>query len=280
MIKIIAEAGINAFFGDDKNKFIQNIKKLIAIASVAGCNYIKTQKRNPDICVPEHKKNEIKKVPWREEPITYLEYKKNVEFDDYEYMEIDRYCYENDIEWFTSVWDEESAEFLSKYSSIVKIPSALITDKDLLKLCNELFNYKIMSTGMSIEHEIEEAVEILNPDVIMHTNSVYPTPIKDLNLKYIKWLKDKYSSREIGYSSHYYGIKDAFAVIAYGVTWIEKHITLNHNLWGSDQSASIEPHGLFELVKGVRDLEIANSKGYAPRELYPGEDEKRKSLRK
>jgi len=278
-VKIIAEIGLNAFFGNDKLEFIKSARKLITIASAADCNYVKFQKRNPDICVPEDKKNKEKIVPWRQKPITYLQYKKDIEFNEDNYAEIDNYCFSCGIGWFASVWDLDSAYFMKKFVDIVKIPSALITNDALLELCRDLFDYRIMSTGMSTEEEIEKAVNILDPHVIMHTNSVYPTSIDDLYLQYVKWLKEKYPRKEIGYSSHYYGIKDAFAVLAYGVTWIEKHITLNHNLWGSDQAASVEPNGLFELVKGVRDIERGLSKGYGPRVLYPGEEEKKKNLR-
>jgi N-acetylneuraminate synthase len=280
MVKIIAEAGINFAFGEDRSKFIQNVKKLISIASTAECNYVKFQKRNPDICVPAQQKNKEKVVPWRTEPTTYLQYKHDVELSKDDYNTIDVYCNDHDLNWFASVWDMDSVYFMSRFTDIVKIPSALITNKPLLDLCKNLFPYRIMSTGMSVEEEVEEAVNILDPHVIMHTNSVYPTPIDDLHLQYIQWLKEKYPHKEIGYSSHYFGIKDVFGVLAYGVTWIEKHITLNHTFWGSDQHASVEPHGLFEMVKGIRDIERGLAKGYEPRVLYPGEDKKRESLRK
>lgn len=273
MVQIIAEIGIN------HNGSLKLAKKLIDVASVAGCDFVKFQKRTPEVCVPEEQKNKEKKVPWREEPTTYLQYKKDIEFEKDEYDEIDQYCIDKEIDWFASVWDTKSAKFLSYFDKILKIPSAKITDLELLDYCKNRFDYKIMSTGMSTEEEIEKAVEVLNPDVIMHTNSVYPTPVEDLYLDYIRWLKDKYPNKEIGYSSHYYGTKDIYPVLPLGVTWIEKHITLNHTMWGSDQGASVEPHGLLEIVKGVRDIEKGIAKGYEPRELYPGEEKKRESLR-
>lgn len=279
MVQIVAEIGLNAFFGNDKNKFVNNIKKLISIASVAGCDYVKFQKRNPDISVPDSQKSKPKQVPWREEEITYLEYKKDIELSVDNYKYINKYCEENEINSFASVWDIPSAYDLKDIYSIAKIPSAKLTDWDLLEECKNLYSFTILSTGMSTEKEIEKAVDILDPDVIMHTNSVYPTYIEDLYLQYIKWLKEKYPKKAIGYSSHYYGLKDIFGAIPLGVEWVEKHVTLNHSFWGSDQKASIEPHGLFELVKGVRDIEIGLSKGYEERTLYPGEEVKRESLR-
>lgn len=273
MIKIIAEIGIN------HNGDMKLAKQLIDVASVAGCDYVKFQKRTPEVCVPEEQKAKEKVVPWRDEPTTYLQYKKDIEFGKAEYDEIDRYCIEREIDWFASAWDTKSANFLNYYDKIVKIPSAKITDLELLDYCKNRFDYKIMSTGMSTEKEIEKAVAVLNPDVIMHTNSVYPTPIEDLYLDYVRWLRDKYPKKEIGYSSHYYGTKDVYPTIPLGVTWIEKHITLNHTLWGSDQKASVEPHGLFETVKGIRDIELGLAKGYEPRTPYPGERKKRESLR-
>ncbi len=273
MVQIIAEIGIN------HNGSLKLAKKLIDVASVAGCDFVKFQKRTPDICVPEDQKTKEKKVPWKEEPITYLQYKYDIEFGKDEYDEIDRYCIGKEIDWFASVWDSQSAKFLSYFDKIVKIPSAKITDLELLDYCKNRFEYKIMSTGMSTEEEIEKAVEVLNPDVIMHTNSVYPTPVEDLYLDYIRWLKDKYPNKEIGFSNHYFGIIPLVAVTLLDIQWVEFHITMDRYEWGSDQLSSIEPSGVFKVVKDIRDLEVAKGKGYGKRDLYPGEDKKRESLR-
>mgnify|MGYP005838662509 CR=1 FL=1 len=279
MIKIIAEIGIN--YADQKGPdyFIDNIIKMVDIANVAGCDYVKFQKRNPDSCVPEDKKNNEKNVPWHDSSITYLQYKKEVELTKEQVSYVDYYCRDKKIGWFSSVWDIDSAYLISTFSNIVKIPSAHVTNIPLLELCKNLFSFRIMSTGMSTEDEIKQAVDTLEPNVIMHTNSVYPTLIDDLYMQYIFWLKEKYPNCEIGYSSHYYGIKDVITVVPLGVTWIEKHITLNHDNWGSDQKVSVEPNGLFELIKGVRDMERGWSKGYEARSLLPGEENKRSSLR-
>lgn len=267
-VKIIGEIGIN------HNGNLNLCKKLIDSAVLAGCDYVKFQKRNPEVCVPEEQKSKPKSTPWGD--MTYLEYKYKVEFGKEEYDEIDRYCKEKDIGWFASVWDKDSVDFMANYGSITKIPSALITNKELVEYAREKFNYLIISTGMSTEEEVEEAVLISNPDVIMHTNSTYPSPIEELNLEYIHWLK-KYDV-EIGYSGHEYGLITTFATIPMGVTWIERHITLDRTLWGSDQIASVEPAGLMKLVKGIRDIEKALG-GNGPRVLLNSELSKRKSLR-
>lgn len=267
-VKIIGEIGIN------HNGDLELCKKLIDSAVLAGCDYVKFQKRNPDVCVPEEQKSKPKSTPWGD--MTYLEYKYKVEFGKEEYDEIDRYCKEKGIGWFASVWDKDSVDFMANYGSITKIPSALITNKELVQYAREKFDYLIISTGMSTEDEVEEAVMISNPDVIMHTNSTYPSPIEELNLEYIHWLK-KYGV-EVGYSGHEYGLVTTFATIPMGVTWIERHITLDRTLWGSDQIASVEPAGLMKLVKGVRDIEKSLG-GYGPRVLLNSELSKRESLR-
>lgn len=270
--EIIAEIGIN------HNGSIENCKKLISLASVSGCNYVKIQKRTPDICVPEEQKNKIRSTPWGE--MTYLDYKKAVEFSEKQIEEIKNYSVQQRIEFFASVWDIPSSEIMAKYSRIAKIPSALITDLELCKHARKHFTNLIISTGMSTEEEIERCVDACNPDVIMHTNSTYPSPVAELNLNYIKWLQKKWPDKEIGYSGHEYGLVSTFAAVAIGATWIERHITLNHNMWGSDHLSSLEPSGLFKLVKGIRDVGLSMGVAESPRILLDGEKAKRESLRK
>lgn len=269
--KIIAEIGIN------HNGDLDITKKLIDVASIAGCDYVKFQKRNPDICVPEAQKSKPKSTPWGE--MTYLEYKYKTEFGAKEYDEINRYCDEKGIKWFASVWDKDSVDFMSNYGNITKIPSALITDKELTRYAREKFDQLIISTGMSTEQEIEECIANCNPDVIMHTNSTYPSPNNELNLDYITWLKEKYSNKDIGYSGHEFGLTTTVASTLLGATWIERHITLDRTMWGSDQMASVEPQGLIKLVKSIRDIESARG-GYGPRTVMGGELQKLQSLRK
>jgi len=274
--KIIAEIGIN------HNGDLKIAKDLILVAKAAGCDYVKFQKRNPDICVPEEQKSKMRQTPWGE--ITYLEYKWRTEFGYEEYDEIDRFCKEIGINWFASVWDKSSVDFMMKYKTdlgiVMKIPSALITDSELCQYAREKADYLMISTGMSTEKEVRACISECDPDVIMHTNSTYPCPVDELNLNYIHWLKNWYPDKEIGYSGHEYGLVTTFATIPMGATWIERHITLDRDMWGSDHSASIEPSGLFKLVKGVRDIEAALSIPMMARELFGGELSKQKSLRK
>ena len=280
---IIAEIGINYAFGTDRSKFLDNAKKLIDAAYLAGCDYVKFQKRNPDTCVPEHQKHVEKTVPWRVEPTTYIQYKHDIEFGREEYDEIDRYCREKGIGWFASVWDKHSVEFMMKYWNqdgkvMMKIPSALITDIDLCSYAKDKSHFLLVSTGMSTEQDIRRCIKACSPDVVMHTNSTYPSPIDELDLEYIKWLNEKYVA-EIGYSGHEFGLTTTIAAVVLGATWIERHITLDRTNWGSDQMASVEPHGLIKLVKGIRDVEKAMG-GYGPREIKASELAKMKTLRK
>ena len=282
--KIIAEIGINYAFGNDKAKFLDNAKQLIDAAYLAGCNWVKFQKRNPDVCVPEEQKNKPKGVPWREEETTYIQYKHDIEFGKQEYDEIDRYCIEKGIGWFASVWDKWSVDFISEnYSNggsvIMKIPSALIGDIDLCSYARDKSDFLIVSTGMSTEEEVFKCVNSCDPDVVMHTNSSYPCKVEELNLEYITWLKEKYLDKEIGYSGHEFGLVTTMAATMLGATWIERHITLDRTNWGSDQMASVELGGLIKLVKGIRDIERSMG-GYGPRKVLSSELEKLKSLRK
>lgn len=272
MVKIIAEIGIN------HNGSMEECKKMIMLAKVSGCDYAKIQKRNPDVCVPEHQKTKPKSTPWGE--MTYLEYKYKIEFNEDQIKELCDYSKEIGIEFFASVWDIDSARLMSKYTRIAKLGSASITDNELCKITRELFDFVIISTGMSTEEEIEIAVEHANPDVIMHTNSTYPCPVEELNLNYITWLKLKYPNKEIGYSGHEYGLVTTFAAVAIGSSWIERHITLDRNMWGSDQSSSIKPDGLIKLVEGIRGIEKAMQYKPQKRILFEKENIKKTTLRK
>ena len=277
MTYIIAEIGIN------HNGDLNIAKQLIDIAKVAGCNAVKFQKRNPDVCVPEHQKSVMRDTPWGK--MTYLEYKYKVEFGKKEYDEIDRYCKEKNISWSASPWDLDSLEFLNQYDlPFIKIPSALITNEDLLFATKRTGKKVIISTGMSTYKEIERAVTILklpgdtaetlrpwNFDevkegktacdfAVLHCNSTYPAPVDELNLNCIKTLKEKYWC-EVGYSGHEYGLTTTIAAVCLGATILERHITLDRSMWGTDQMCSVEPQGLIKLVKGVRELEQAMGDG-------------------
>ncbi len=283
--KIIGEIGINFAYGEDKSHFINNTKKLIDVAVIAGCHYVKFQKRNPEVCVPDSQRQKPKNVPWNDNEITYLEYKVDSEFGKEEYDIIDEYCKEKGISWFASVWDKDSVDFMKSYKDengkvIMKIPSALINDIDLCEYARQNCDTLIISTGMSTEEEVDKCIDACNPDVVMHTNSTYPAPVEELNLEYILWLKDKHKDKfEYGYSGHEFGLTTTIASVLLGAEWIERHITLNRSFWGSDQMASVEPQGLMKLVKSIRDVEKSLG-GYGPREVKGGELVKMKSLRK
>lgn len=289
--KIIAEIGINYAYGPDQSQFMTNIKRLIDVAVIAGCDYVKFQKRNPEECIPKSEWNKPKQVPWRKEETTYLQYKKDIEPWDQDFDQIDEYCREKGIAWFASVWDKSSVDFMRQYHTklpngkhgvMVKIPSALITDLDLLTYANECCDEVLISTGMSTQSEIDLAISTAQPGVVFHTNSTYPAPTHELRLDYLTYLKHISTEFErpfaIGYSGHEFGLTTTVAASVIGATWIERHITLDRTLWGSDQMASVEPQGLIKLVKSIRDIESSRG-GYEARTVLPSEKEKRKSLR-
>ena len=272
MVKIIAEIGIN------HNGSLETCKKMMLLAKYAGCDYVKIQKRTPSLCVPEDQKNKIKETPWG--TMTYLEYKERIEFNEDQIKELFNYASEINIEFFSSVWDIPSVDLMAKYTKIGKIPSALITDLELCKYAREKFETFMISTGMSTEEEIEKVISICDPDIIMHTNSCYPAPYEELNLKYILWLKKKYPTKQIYWSGHEFGLTTTFAAIGMGVHGVERHICLSHNDWGSDQSSSVEIiPGLFKLVRGIRDIEKAMMYEEGPRILFQKELIKKDSLR-
>ena len=261
---IIGEIGIN-HQGD-----LNIAKRLIDIAAAAGCDAVKFQKRNPDIAVPEAQKNKPRR--WQGVDMTYLEYKYKVEFGKEEYDEIDRYCKQQGIAWSASPWDMDSVRFLEQYKlPWVKLPSAMLTNDKLLSECVKRFPKVIFSTGMSTEEEIDHAVQVLRlakheykktePIGLLHCNSTYPAPINELNLSGIKTLAEKYPDFEIGYSGHEFRLGTSVAAVYLGASIIERHITLDRTMEGSDHMASVEPQGLFKLVSGIRELELAYGDG-------------------
>jgi N-acetylneuraminate synthase len=216
--------------------------------------------------------------------MTYLVYKYKVEFEKEEYDEIDAYCKSRGIDWSASPWDEDSIDFLSDYKlPWVKIASASITEEDVLRKCAKIFPKIIMSTGMSTEEEIDRAVSVLESAncesiCILHCNSSYPAPAEDLNLNYIRELKKKYPKHQIGYSGHEYGLTSSIASVALGAEVVERHVTLDKSMWGSDQLCSVEPHGMFKLARGIKELELALGDGI--KVVTEDEKKKRKTLRK
>jgi|TARA_R100001129_G_scaffold120437_2_gene83555 N-acetylneuraminate synthase len=270
---IIAEIGIN------HNGSLETAKKLIDIAAIAGCDAVKFQKRNPDVCVPEHQKSVMRDTPWGQ--MTYLDYKYKVEFEKREYDIIDEYCKEKNIAWSASPWDLDSLQFLMGYDiPFIKIPSAMITNEELMRASAATGKKIIFSTGMSTMEEIDQAVEWMNeentPFSLLHCNSTYPAPLEDLNLSCIPVLKDRYQC-EVGYSGHEFRLGTTVAAVYLGATILERHITLDRTMWGSDHLASVEPQGLIKLVRGVRELESAYGDGR--KRVTEGELPIRKKLR-
>ena len=272
MVKIIAEIGIN------HNGSMELCKQMMMLAKISGCDYAKIQKRNPDVCVPEKQKSKPKSTPWGN--MTYIQYKHKIEFSEEQIKELIAFGKTIGIELFASTWDKDSVDVMARHTNIGKLGSASINDLELCKYAREKFDFLIISTGMSTEEEIAECVKVCNPDVIMHTNSTYPCPPEDLNLRYIEWLKTKYPNKEIGYSGHEYGLVTTFAAVSMGSEWVERHITLDRTMWGSDQKSSIGPEGIFKMVRGIRAIELATQYDPGPRKQFEGENAKRESLRK
>lgn len=253
-VKTIAEIGIN------HNGDIDTAKRLIDVAVSAGVDYVKFQKRTPDLCVPEDQKNVIRDTPWGR--MTYLEYKYRMEFGKKEYEKISRYC-KGRIGWFASVWDMPSLDFISQFDdcAFIKIPSAMITDTKLLTACNDSNKGVIISTGMSDEDIIDNAwTHLNNIECMMHTTSTYPAKSDELNLQCIKTLQELYGDI-IGYSNHHPGLIAMVLAASMGATMLEFHITLDRSMWGTDHSASIEPEGIYKLIKYLKTAEMALGDG-------------------
>jgi N-acetylneuraminate synthase len=273
MIKIVAEIGIN------HNGSLDIAKKLIDSACSAGCDYVKFQKRNPDVSTPDNQKNKIKDSLWGS--IKYIDYKHKLEFSKKEYDIINDYCFLKNIKWFCSVWDNDSVDFIKEYNSFgvfIKIPSAVILNLSLLKYARKHADVLAISTGMSDESEVAQAIKISNPDIIFHTNSSYPSIINEINLNYISWLKNNYKEKEIGYSGHEKGYLPTLCSVPLGVSWIERHITLDKNMKGSDHSCSLDPIDFKRLVKKIKKIESYLGKN-EPRKISPGELLKRETMR-
>jgi N-acetylneuraminate synthase len=269
---IIAEIGIN------HNGSVDTAKELIKAASDAGVDAVKFQKRTPELCVPEHQKSLMRDTPWGY--ISYLDYRYKVEFGQDEYQEIDDYCKALGIDWLASAWDTQSLAFIEAFDPPAhKIPSALLTDHELLRAIKATGKPAILSTGMSTMEEIHEAVEILDIDnlLICHTTSSYPCPPDELNLRMIQTLKDNFSC-PIGYSGHEVGLVTSVIAVGLGACLVERHVTLDRAMWGSDQAASVEPQGVRTLVKYIRVTEKALGDGQ--KKVYESEQSTLKKLRK
>lgn len=251
---IIAEIGIN------HNGSIEIAKKMIDVAKTMGCDAVKFQKRTIDVV---YKKEELD-IP-RESIFgnTNRQLKEGLEFDYEAYCVIDKYCKERDILWFASCWDEASVDFIEQFNvPCYKIASASLTDDNLLKHIKSKGKPILLSTGMSSLSQIDHAVNILGEDnlVLFHTTSTYPTDLNEINLNVIKEFKERYSC-PIGYSGHERGVMPSVLAVAYGATSVERHITLDRTMFGSDQVASLEPQGLYRLVRDIRQVPMVSGDG-------------------
>ena len=255
-IKIIAEIGIN------HNGDIKIAKELIDCAKRAGCDIVKFQKRDIDLVYSKEQLNSFRESPWGN---TFRQQKEGSELSKNDYDEINSYCSDINIEWFASAWDNNSQQFLNNYDlKYNKIASAMIIDKSLLNAVAEMKKHTFISTGMSDLNIIDDAVNIFQKKScsfeLMHCVSTYPMKDEDANLKCIHTLKERYKCN-VGYSGHEVGLAVSYAAVAFGITSLERHITLSKSMYGSDQSSSLEFNKLHELVGGVRKLESALGDG-------------------
>lgn len=269
---IVAEVGIN------HNGEVELAKRLIDAAVHARVDAVKFQKRTPALCVPAEQRDVMRETPWGY--IRYMEYRERVEFGEAEYREINRYCGEVGTPWFASVWDEPSVDFLEAYDPpCYKIPSASLTDHDLLRRVRATGRPVILSTGMSTMEQIQEAVAVLGHEdlLITHSTSTYPCDPSELNLRMIQTLRQAFPC-PIGYSGHEVGLVPTVIAVALGACLVERHITLDRAMWGSDQAASVEPGGFERLVKYVRVSEQALGDGV--KRIYESELDSIRRLRR
>jgi N-acetylneuraminate synthase len=253
---IIAEIGIN------HNGDLSIARRLIDVAVMAGCDAVKFQKRTPELSTPRHQWDIERDTPWGRIP--YIEYRYKVEFGYDEYFQIDEYCKQRGIEWFVSPWDEGAVQFIKQFNPIaVKLASATITDINLLESVRGLDLPIIISTGMSTMKDIQNAVAYLGSArlLLAQCTSTYPCRLNELNLTVIKTFMEKFRSYPIGYSGHETGLAPTLAAVALGASFVERHITLDRAMWGSDQAASLEPNGITRLVRDIRLVETAMGDG-------------------
>jgi N-acetylneuraminate synthase len=271
-VYIIAEIGIN------HNGDIDLARQLIDAAAMAGCDAVKFQKRTPELCVPPEQQAIPRETPWG--LITYLDYRHRIEFGDDEYQEIDRYCRTKKIDWFASCWDIPSVDFIEEFDPVChKVASATLTDDALLDRIRRTGRPVILSTGMSTIDEIDHAVSLLEGTdlLIAHSTSSYPCKNEELNLRMIHTLRERYGV-PVGYSGHEVGLQTTVAAAAIGACFVERHITLDRAMWGTDQAASVEVGGFVRLVRDIRIVEKAMGTGV--KQVYESELPVLKKLRR
>lgn len=252
---IVAEIGIN------HNGELHVARQLIDAAADAGCDAVKFQKRTPDVCVPLAQRDRLRDTPWG--TMSYIQYRHRMEFGRDAYLALAEHCRHRGIDWFTSCWDEAAVDFIEWFDPIgYKIPSAAVTDTALLDRFAETGRPLIMSTGMSTMDQIEAAVNRLGTRnlVVAHSTSTYPCALQELNLRAIETLRARFDC-PIGYSGHEVGLATTLAAVCLGASMVERHITLDRAMWGSDHAASVEPRGFERLVKYIRDVEAAFGNG-------------------
>lgn len=271
-VYVIGEIGIN------HNGDLAIAKRLIDGAARAGCTAVKFQKRTPELCVPKEQRDVMRETPWG--LMSYMAYRQRIEFGHDQYAEIDAHCRRAGIAWFASCWDEPSVDFMEDFEPIAyKVPSASLTDAQLLRHTRATGRPIILSTGMSTMQQIRAAVEVIGVDnlVILHCTSTYPCPPAELNLRMIETLQREFDC-PIGYSGHEVGLATTVAAVALGARVVERHITLDRAMWGSDQAASAEIPGMERLVKYIRVVEEGLGTGI--KEVYASEQPVMKRLRR
>jgi N-acetylneuraminate synthase len=240
---------------------------------------VKFQKRTPEICTPPDQQKQMRETPWGY--ITYLDYRYKVEFGKEEYAEIDRYCKERGIAWMVSVWDESSVDFMEQFDTpAYKLPSASLTDLDLIRKVRQTSKPLILSSGMSTMEQICQAVHVADGENLglMHCTSAYPCEPDELNLRMIETLRREFPEIPVGYSGHEVGLVPSAVAVALGACLVERHLTLDRAMWGSDQAASVEPGGFRKLVKYIRVTEQALGDGV--KKVYESERGIMKRLRR
>jgi N-acetylneuraminate synthase len=263
-VYVIAEIGLN------HNGDVELAKRLIDVAADAGAQAVKFQKRTPDVSTPEHMKSVLRETPWGE--ITYLEYRHRVEFDRDQYIEVSDYATLRGLDWFASPWDEPALDFLEELNVVAhKVASASVTDISLLTAMRATGKPVILSTGMSTMEQIDAAVAVLDPTnlIILHATSSYPMPEEEANLLMIRTLAERFPDLVVGYSGHERGLQISVAAVALGAKVVERHLTLDRTMWGSDHAASLEPQGLEHLIRDIRIIEQAMGDGV--KRVFPGE---------
>ena len=261
---VIAEIGLN------HNGDVEIAKQLIDVAADAGVDAVKFQKRTPEISTPVHMRDTLRETPWG--TMTYLDYRYRVEFTRDEYVEVSDHALLRGLDWFASPWDIPSVDFLEDLGVVAhKVASACLTDLPLLRAIRETGKPVILSTGMSTIAQIDEALEVLGTDrlVLLHATSTYPMEPDEANLRVIPALRDRYPGVPVGYSGHERGLQISVAAVALGAVAVERHITLDRTMWGSDHAASLEPGGLQHLIRDIRIIEEAMGDGV--KRVFPGE---------